>query len=69
MEKARRFRGEMKEAWEAAGWRERFAVDNGNKTIVYANGHKCLRFTYSRYKEYQDANGAIYDTVKKQWIG
>lgn len=25
MEKARRFRGEMKEAWEAAGWRERFA--------------------------------------------
>ncbi len=69
MEKARRFRGEMKEAWEASGWRERFAVDNGNKTIVYVNGHKCLQFTYSRYKEYQDANGAIYDTVKKQWIG
>ena len=52
MEKVRRFKGEMKEAWEAAGWRERFAIDNGNKTIVYANGHKCLRFTYSRYKEY-----------------
>lgn len=51
MEKARRFRGEMKEAWEASGWRERFAVDNGNKTIVYVNGHKCLQFTYSRYKE------------------
>ena len=44
-------------------------IDIGNKTIVYVNGHKCLRFTYSRYKEYQDANGAIYDTVKKQWIG
>ena len=69
MEKARRFRGEMKEAWEAARWRERFAVDNGNKNIVYVNGLKCLRFTYSRYKEYQDSNGVIYDTVKKQWIG
>ena len=69
MEKERKFKGEMKKAWEAAGWRERFAIDNGNKTIVYANGHKCLRFTYSRYKEYQDANGAIYDTVTKQWIG
>ena len=30
-----------------------FAVDNGNKTIVYMNGHKCLRFTYSRYKEWK----------------
>lgn len=39
MEKVRRFKGEMKEAWETAGWRERFAIDNGNKTIVYMNGH------------------------------
>ena len=28
MEKERKFKSEMKEAWEAAGWRERFAVDN-----------------------------------------
>ena len=69
MEKERKFKDEMKEAWEAAGWSERFTIDNGNKTIVYVNGHKCLQFTYSMCKEYQDANGAIYDTVTKQWIG
>ena len=55
-------------AYEKAGYRERFAMDNGNKTTIYINGHKCYKFTYSKYKEYQDANGAIYDTVNECWI-
>ena len=59
----------MIEAYEKAGFRERYAMDNGNRSTVYINGHKCYKFTYSKYNEYQDANGAIYDTVNKRWIG
>lgn len=58
----------MIEAYEKAGFRERYAMDNGNRSTVYINGHKCYKFTYSKYNEYQDANGAIYDTVYKCWI-
>jgi len=58
---------EMIEAHKAAGARERYAMENGNKAIVYINGHKCFKFTYSPDREYQDANGAIYDTVLKCW--
>ena len=51
-----------------AGYRERFAMEHGNVSIVYINGHKCKKYTYSKWKEYQDANGATYDTITKQWI-
>lgn len=54
--------------WNNAGVRERYAMDNGNKRVVYINNNKCYKFTYSKYKEYQDGNGAIYDTVRKCWI-
>lgn len=59
---------EMKMAYENGGYRERFAIEKGNKTEIYINGHKCFKFTYSSRKEYQDANGATYDTVTKSWI-
>lgn len=59
---------EMQMAYEHGGYRERFAMENGNKTEMYINGHKCFKFTYSSRKEYQDANGATYDTVTKSWI-
>lgn len=59
---------EMKTAYEKAGYRERFAMDNGNRAVVNIRNHKCYKFTYSKGKEYQDANGAIYDTVTKEWI-
>nr|DAF85618.1 MAG TPA: hypothetical protein [Siphoviridae sp. ct5jB2] len=59
---------EMKNAYENGGYRERYAMDKGNKAIVYKNGHKCFKFTYSPRKEYQDANGALYDTVTRSWI-
>lgn len=60
---------ELKEAYEKGGNRERYAMDNGNKSVVYVRGHKCFKYTYSLHKEYQDANGATYDTVTRNWIG
>lgn len=59
---------EMKEAYNKGGYRERYAMENGNKSIIYINGNKCFKFTYLANKEYQDANGAIYDTIRKAWI-
>lgn len=59
---------EMCTAYEKGGYRERFAMENGNKTVIFVNGHKCFKFTYSLRKEYQDANGATYDTITKSWI-
>ena len=65
----KRYRSEeMKTAYEKGGYRERYAMDNGNKTVVYINNHKCYKFTYSQYAEYQDAIGSTYDTVIKNWI-
>lgn len=58
---------EMQTAYEKGGYRERFAMENGNKTEIYVNGHKCYKFTYSQNIEYQDANGSIYDTVENRW--
>ena len=60
---------EMKEAYELAGYREKYAMEHGNKSIVYVNDRKCFKFTYSEKAEYQDANGALYDTIAACWIG
>lgn len=59
---------EMKKAAAAAGFRERYAMENGNRATLYINGEKCIKFTYSPRAEYQDANGAIYNTVRGVWI-
>lgn len=59
---------ELKKAYTVGGWRERYAMENGNKTVVYINGHKCYKYTYSAHKKYQDANGATFDTVRGCWI-
>jgi hypothetical protein len=59
---------EMQTAYKNGGFRERFAMENGNKTTLYINGHKIFKFTYSLYTAYQDANGATYDATAKQWI-
>lgn len=59
---------EMRKAYTAGGFRERYAMENGNRTTIYINGHKCIKFTYSKHKEYQDANGATFDTVRGRWI-
>lgn len=56
------------EAYLQAGFRERYAMKHGNRAAVYINGHKCVKYTYSKFLKYQDANGATYDTVRKCWI-
>lgn len=61
-------KNEMKKAYATAGFRERYAMENGNRATVYINGHKCIKFTYSKSIEYQDANGATFDTVRGVWI-
>lgn len=60
--------GEIKKAYAVAGFRERYAMEHGNRATVFINGHKCYKYTYSSTKEYQDANGATYDTVRGSWI-
>ena len=60
--------GGTHEQFMHAGYRERYAMKYGNVSIIYINGHKCKKYTYSKCKEYQDANGATYDTVAKEWI-
>lgn len=59
---------EKQAAYNSGGFRERYAMEHGNAQTIYINGNKCIKYTYSSSKEYQDANGAIYDTVRKQWI-
>ena len=66
MKKFRSF--ELCEAYSLAGFRERYAMEHGNRATVYINGEKCYKFTYSKYKEFQDANGATYNTVRGVWI-
>ena len=59
---------ETKKAYESAGFRERYAMEHGNRATVFINGHKCYKYTYSSTKEYQDANSATYDTVRESWV-
>ncbi len=59
---------EKQAAYNAGGWRERYAMEKWNSTTVFINGNKCIKYTYSSAAPYQDANGATYDTIKKQWI-
>ena len=59
---------EKRAAYICGGWRERYAMEHGNAKTVYINGDKCIKYTYSNNNPYQDANGATYNTNKKQWI-
>lgn len=62
------YNAEMAHAWSVAGWRERYAMENGHRATVFINGEKCYKYTYSTEKEYQDANGAMYNTARRAWI-
>lgn len=59
---------ETAKARAAAGWRERYAMEHGNRQIIYINSRKCIKYTYSTKEAYQDANGATFDTVRGCWI-
>lgn len=58
----------IEKAYAQGGFRERYAMDNGQCEVVYINGHKCYKFTYSTDLEYQDANGATWDSSRQTWI-
>lgn len=59
---------ETRKMYDAGGFRERYAMEHGNRATVYINGEKCYKFTYSKYEEYQDANGATYNTARGVWV-
>lgn len=59
---------EMEVAYLKGGFRERYAMTHGKRTIITLRGNKCYKFTYSTENEYQDANGSTYDTVERKWI-
>ena len=57
-----------KEAYEAGGFRERYAMDHGTKEIKTINGHRLWIFRYSPDNDYQDANGATFDCKSRRWV-
>lgn len=59
---------ELKKAHERGGFRERYAMEHGNRATVYHGGEKCYKWTYSPAAEYQDANGATYNTARGVWV-
>ena len=61
--------GDSLRAYEAGGFREKYAMDNGNKAkSIDHRGHEMWKFTYNDHREYQDANGALWDNTEKRWV-
>ena len=58
---------EKREAMKAAGFRERYAMENGKEEKRTENGETLYIFTYSSELDYQDANGATYNATRKSW--
>lgn len=55
-------------AWRVAGWRERYAMQNGKKEKTLVNGRPCWRYVLAETDDHQNANGATFDTVRGVWI-
>ena len=67
--KAKEMRERIREmAYQQGGFRERYAMDNGNEKEVEFGGDTCLRYDYDKNDPYQDANGAMYDIDRGRWI-
>ena len=58
-----------KEAYKSGGFREKYAMDHGEKEIHMVNGHRMWIFHYSPDDPYQDANGATFDCKMRRWVG
>lgn len=67
-QKRKRVSPDMIMAYDKGGYREKYAMDNGNKSVRYENGRELWVFTYSKSTEYQDANGATWDNTEKRWV-
>lgn len=57
-----------KEAYDAGGYRERYAMEHGEKEVKNVSGHRLWIFRYSPDDPYQDANGATYDLKERRWV-
>lgn len=58
-----------KDAYDAGGFRERYAMDHGTKEIRMVNGHRLWIYTYSPDDPYQEANGTSFDCMTRRWVG
>lgn len=58
----------LSNAREAAGYREKYAMDHGQRIVFFQNGKEFWKFSYSDTDEYQDANGATWDVKENKWI-
>ena len=56
-------------AYTNGGYREKYAMDNGNRSVRFMNGKKYWVFTYNKFRDYQDANGAMYCVTERRWVG
>ena len=59
---------EREKAYQAGGYRERYAMDHGREKEIEYSGDRCLRYTYDKNDPYQDANGAIWSVTRQKWI-
>ena len=56
-------------AYETAGYRERFAMEHGKRTVKRDHrGHTLWVYKYSPHVDYQDANGSTYDATEGRWV-
>lgn len=58
---------EKKIALKEAGYREKYAMENGKETCYYNGNHRMIKFEYSNDDPYQDANGATFDVTEGRW--
>ena len=61
--------GAVDKARDKAGFREMYALDNGNMTTEKIKGKTYLVFRYPESYSFQDANGAMYDIAENRWVG
>lgn len=59
---------ERAKAAQAAGYREKYAMQHGRARRKQQNGETLYIFTYSKTDVYQDANGATWSATRKAWI-
>ena len=55
----------IREARKSAGWRELYAIEHGTPQ----RSGNVITWTYSEADDYQDANGATYDIMRRRWVG
>jgi len=58
---------EITKALASAGYREKYAMENGTVRKHTQNGETLYTFTYSSRAQYQDANGATWNATRGAW--